>query len=177
MRLLVVIAVVCVAAARPASAATVDPKSLVLAQSDVPRGFRLDPAETGLRSNELEAKESLQTRVKFALWRRVTGYQARFRRGSAVVEARADVFRGADGARKLLEWVDLEARKSGTSGQQRAPMRIGAGGWIYWAGGLYHLVAWRHGRVFAGVAGAQIARARLVALARVQQRRIAAALR
>jgi hypothetical protein len=160
----------------PASAASVDPQALVIAGSDVPAGFRFDPKESGLRSNALEAKEYPPARQLFVRWRRVTGYQAMYRRGSAKVESRADVFRAADGARKMLAWVDLEARKAGLLKQKRARVEVGVEGWIHWVPGGYTLVVWRHGRVFAGLMGYGITRDRTLALARMQQQRIAAAL-
>jgi hypothetical protein len=48
---------------------------------------------------------------------------------------------------------------------------------ILWVGDSVTLVAWRQGRVFSGVFGDGVQRSRLVSLARVQQRRIVAALR
>lgn len=175
-----VVVVAAAVVALPASAASIDPQALVIARSDVPAGFRVDATETGLRTNELEAKEFPPTRVKFTQWRRVTGYQAKYLRGSSEIEARVDVFRGSDGARKLLRWVDLELRKAGVSGQKRARAGVGAEGWVHWASSdsfSFTLVVWRHGRVFAGVMGRGIGRDTTLALARVQQRRMAAGLR
>lgn len=163
----------------PLAAADVSPGALVLGQVDVPAGFRLDPKESGLRSNELEAKESPEARTKFKRWRRVTGYQVKYLRGSSEIEARVDVFRGADGARNLLEWVDLELRKAGFTGQKRARAGFGAESWVHWVPSpsfRFTLVVWRHGRVFAGVMGRGISRDRTLALARAQQRRMAAGL-
>lgn len=178
MRLVLAIAVALLVV--PLATAEVSPRALVLGQADVPAGFRLDPKESGLRSNELEAKESPEARAKFKRWRRVTGYQAKYLRGSSEIEARVDVFRTADGARKLLEWVDLEWRKAGVTGQRRARAGIGAEGWVHWVPSSsfrYTLVVWRHGRVFAGVAGPGIARESTLALARAQQHRMAAGIR
>jgi hypothetical protein len=161
----------------PASAADVDPRALVVQPADVPTGFRVDRDESGLRSNELEAKEYPQTRAVFARLGRVTGYQVAFVRGDASIEARSDLFRTTTGARKMLAWVDLEYRKSGVRGQRRAALDIGDEGWVIWAGkdlGLT-LVFWRHGRVFSGLLGHLIPRERTIALAHSQQRRIAAA--
>ena len=175
--LLVVLATATVAF--PASAASIDPQALVIARSDLPAGFRLDPKESGLRSNELEAKESPETRTRFKRWRRVTGYQAKYLRGSSEIEVRVDVFRGADGARKLLEWVDLELRKAGFTGQKRSRAGFGSEGWVHWVSSpslRFTIVVWRHRRVFAGVMGRGISRDRTLALARAQQRLMAAGL-
>ncbi len=175
MRALLVLLACLLVVAFPASAATVDPQTLVLAKVDLPSGFRVDVKETGLRTNELEAKEYPPTRQLFARWKRTTGYQARYRRGSSVIEARVDLFRAADGARRMLEWIDLEARKAGFQGQKRAPVRIADAGWMHWVpGGSFTLVIWRDGRSSSGVFGRGITRERALALARAQQRRIAA---
>ena len=160
-----------------AAGALTDPGRLVLRQADLPAGFAVDRDETGLRTNALEAREVPETRNRFRRWGRGTGYQARFVRGHASIEARVDVFRGAGGASRLLEWVRSEARRSGFHGQKLARFRIGAEGLILWVGDSLTLVTWRQGRVFAAVFGDELPRARLVALARVQQRRIVAELR
>jgi hypothetical protein len=166
----------------PASAAQIDPAKLVLRQADVPRGFVLDRGESGTRPNALELKENPEIRV-VVRWGRVTGYQAAYTRRAhspGTIEARADVFNGAKGAHKLLVWADSELRKSGFAGQKRAAANIGAESWVHWAGGSnldLSVVVWRHGRVFAGVMGLGLSKDRTLALARVQQRRIAAAFR
>jgi hypothetical protein len=176
MRIPLVVAVALLVAL-PARAAGVDPARLVLKPSDVPSGYELDPAESGLRTNAVEAKEFPRSRAVFARWRRVTGYQAMYRRGGSRIEARVDVFRTAGGARSMLEFVDTEARKAGIAGQRRARADVGAAGWLYWVpGGSYTLVAWRQGPVFSGVFGHGITRARTIELARAQERRVAAAL-
>lgn len=166
----------------PASAAQIDPAELVLRQADVPAGFELDRAESGLRSNASEIREHPETRV-FVRWGRTTGYQAAYTRRTrkvGTIEARADVFRGTDGAHKLLVWVDRELRKAGFAGQKRERVDIGAEGWAHWAGGSgldLSVVVWRHGRVFAGVMGLGLTKDQSLALARVHQRRIVAAFR
>jgi len=179
MRVVLAVVVCCVFVAVPVSAGAVDPQALVLAKADVPAGFRVDPKETGLRSNDVEAQEFPATRSLFTRWKRVTGYQARYLRGSSTIEARVDLFRGADGARRMFEYVDLEARKAGLKGQKRARVGIGAEGWVHWVSSptwKFNLVVWRHQRAFAGVMGSGISRDRTLALARAQQRRLAAVL-
>jgi hypothetical protein len=180
MRLLLAAFVYCVFVAVPASAATVDPRALVVGPTDVPAGFRIDANATGVRTNALEAREFPATRPLFTSWKRVTGYQARFLRGSWTIEARVDLFRGADGARRMFEYVDLEARRAGLKGQKRSRVRIGTEGWVHWVSSpssKFTLVVWRNGRVFSGVMGRGISRDRTLVLARVQQQHIAAALR
>ena len=166
----------------PASAAQIDPAEFVLRLAEVPVGFELDREESGLRSNELEVKENPEIRV-VVRWGRVTGYQAAYTRRTrnpGTIESRADLFNGATGARKLLVWVDSELRKSGFAGQKRARVDLGSEGWVHWAGGSgldLSVVVWRQGRVFAGVMALGLTKDRTLALARVQQRRIVAALR
>jgi hypothetical protein len=157
----------------PAGAATVDPKALVVAPAQVPAGFRVDHDETGVRTNEREAKDF--PRALFRRWRRVTGYQARYERGHALIEARVDLFESARGAREFHRWVDREAQRSGIKGVVRKRARIGSDGRIY-ALGDSTLVTWRSGRAWSGLATRGLTTARTVALARAQQRRIAAAL-
>jgi hypothetical protein len=96
-----------------------------------------------------------------------------------MISSRADVLSNADGARFVLSWIDREARTSGIRGLKRSAVRIGAEGWLYTGGSPFVLtfVIWRHDRVFAGVAGTLVSTEQVVRLARVQQRRIAAALR
>jgi hypothetical protein len=182
MHIVAVVVAVLGLLAVPASAAQIDPAELVLHRADVPAGFDLDREETGLRSNELEAREHPETRKPFARWRRVTGYQTAYQRSGkrfSTIEARVDVFRETDGARRLLAWVDLEYRKAGINGLKRAPASLGAGGWVFWSPTSlpYAVVIWREHRVFSGVFSFDLGRERTLALARVQQRRIAAAVR
>ena len=176
MRATCIIAFLAVVLVASASAASVDPKRLVFPASSVPTGFRVDPSQTGLRSTERYARAYPQARLYFSRWNRVVGYQARFLRGSSTLETRSEVFRTAAGARQMLAWIDLETRKAGFSGQRRAPLSIGSGGWIHWVGDSYTVVIWRQGRVFAGVRAAGVYRSRTIGLARAQARRIAAEL-
>ncbi len=163
--------------ALPASAAEVDVRLLVVQPADVPKGFVVDPDETEVRTNAIEAREFPESRKLFTRWKRVTGYQAMYRRSSARIEARADVFRGPRGADELLALVHAHALRAGISGQRIVPFRIGVEGWIFRAGPSYTLVAWRQGRVFSGVFAEGIPRARTIELARAQQRHVLASLR
>jgi hypothetical protein len=165
--------------AAPAAASGLDPRALVLGPTDVPTGFRLDGDESGLRTNELEARESPETRARFSRWRRVTGYQARYERSDSTIEARADLFRDTGGARNLLAWVDREFQRAGLKGLRRARAGVGNEGWVYWGGSSSGIavVVWRYSRVWSGIAGVGLGKARVLALARLQQQRIAAALR
>ncbi len=164
----------------PASAADLDPRMLVLRSTDVPAGFVLDREDTGVRTNEKEAGANRQTRALIARLGRVTGYEAEWDRDRdlEVILSRADVFRTRAGARMLLNEYATGFRTSGIKGLRRTAVRIGDEGQVYHGGADSRLtwVSWRSGRVSAIVAGWGIARSATIALARAQQRRIAAAL-
>ena len=157
----------------PAPAASIEPRHLVFAASAVPPGFRVDPNETGVRTNVRDIREFPSAREFFTRWQRLIGYQAAYGRGSARIEARSDVFRTARGARSMLARVDLDARKAGLRGQRREQLAIGAGGFVHSVGSAYTFVIWRQGRVFAGIVGEGISRRLTIGLARAQARRIA----
>lgn len=166
--------------ALPASAAELDPKLLVLSPADVPAGFELDRDDSGLRSNEQEAKSDRRLRGLFRRWERVTGYETEYDRREASISSRADLFRKPKGARLVLAFFVDEFEKSGVQGLRRSPLRIGAKGWLYGAQPVsspFNIVIWRHDRAFAGIAVFGLPRPQTLALARAQQRRIAAALR
>ena len=181
VRALPLIAVLAALVAAPAvSGAAVDPKDLVLRPGDVPSGFWLDTKESGLRTNEREAREHPESREPFRRWRRVTGYLAEYDRRDAEIVSRADLFRNSSGARAMLRFVDREFGRSGFQGLRRAPAGVGVEGWIYTGRGSateFTAVYWRHGRVCAAVAGIGVSKSRVLALARAQQKRVAAALR
>jgi hypothetical protein len=162
-----------------AGAATVDPSALVLRASDVPRAYTLDRTESGLRTNEQEGRNEPGLRRLYQRARRVTGYEVEYVNRGNQIGARVDLFRGSDGARIVLEWFGVEMRKAGIQGLMRTQGSIGDESWVYSARGPapFAIVAWRYRRAFSGVAATGLNRARVLELARVQQRRIAAALR
>ena len=173
----VLVAVVFAVVAGAAHAAGVDPKVLVLRQADVPAGYRLDEAASGVKTNEDDVPPM---RALFAKWGRVTGYQADFRVGTKSVDSRVDLLRTARGARSMLDWFKAEMRKAGIRGLVQHRTELGAEGWIYRAkveGVGFTVIAWRHGRLFSGIAVSHLGPDRALALARAQQRRIVTALR
>ena len=165
--------------AAPLAAAELDPRVLVLRTADVPAGFERDRADTGVRTNRQEAEADPRGTRLFERWGRVTGYEAAFDRGTAKIDSRADLLRTPRGAGMMLDFFAREVGKSGIKGLVRSRLRLGDEAWIYRGRSpfAFTVVAWRYGRVFAGVAGAGITRGETIALARKQQRRIAAALR
>lgn len=179
MRLLLAAATAALVLCLPALGAGPDPGRLVLRASDVPQGFVVDDAETGLLTNEHEGREEPQVRPILRKAGRVTGYESRFERGLDSIASRVDLFRGAAGSRLLLDYLGSEMRKSGIRGLHRSRLAIGDEGWLYGdkKGDVITFVVWREGRVFSAVVGAGVTRPRTLSLARLQQRRIAAALR
>jgi hypothetical protein len=162
-----------------AAGATVDPSALVLRASDVPRAYTLDRTESGLRTNEQETRNEPELRKLYQRARRVTGYEVEYVNRGNQIGARVDLFRGSDGARVVLQWFGAEMQKAGIKGLVRTGASIGDESWVYSARSPapFAIVAWRYGRAFSGVAATGLSRARVLELARVQQRRIAAALR
>ena len=162
-----------------AAAAEVDPKALVLAPSDLPRGFVLDREESGLRTNADEAKDGREARELIVRTGRVTGYEVTWSKRGATLDSRADLCRRAAGARVLLDFVEEGMQKSGIAGLRRAPASVGAESWIYFGSRpvAFTLVAWRYERVFAGIVAVGLTNAKTLELARKQQRRIVTALR
>jgi hypothetical protein len=170
-------ALLVLAAAVPAAAADVHPRTLALRQADVPSGFEVDREKTGVRSNASELRKYPELAGLFTKVGRVTGYSAEFRRGSAFIGSRADLVRRPAGARALLDWYDREIRKGGVGGLKRARGGVGAESWLFWEESTkLTLVAWRYQRVFAAVLGTDLTKEQTLGLARAQQRRIAAAL-
>jgi len=180
MRVLLVVVVSLLFAVVPASAAQVDPQTLVLHRADVPAGFELDRDGSGLRSNESEAKGDRRLPGLLKRWGRVTGYETEYDRREATLTSRADLFRSPEGSRLMMAYVVEDAKKSGIKGLRRSPVRIGARGWLYGgssSAGAFNLVIWRHDRVFAGIGALGLSKEQMLALARAQQRQIAAAVR
>ena len=181
MRLVVVALVLLGTLALPASAAEADPSLLVLREADVPAGFKLDPDQTGVLSNASQAKGAEATeRALLRRSGRTTGYESDFDLRDTKIKSRADVFRKPQGAKLVLNAAARAFAVSGVQGMRRTPLRIGDEGWVY--GGpsrssTVNFVVWRYDRVYAGVAVWGVTKARTIAMARTQQRRIAAALR
>jgi hypothetical protein len=171
--------VVAVLLSAPALAAGPDPARLVLRASDLPSTFAVDPDKTGVRTNEREFRQEPEAGRVLRRAQRITGYQAEFTRGANTLASRVDLLRTSAGATLVLDYVDRDMRKSGFRGLHRERMAIGDEGWLYGdrKGAVVTMVVWREGRVFSGVIATRVRRSLVVSLARVQQRRIAAALR
>lgn len=181
MRLVLVVFVLLGALALPASAADVDPQLLVLREADLPYGFQPDADDTGVFTNAQAAKGAdARTRALLRRSGRITGYQADFDFADTTVKSRADVFRKSEGAKLVLNAAARQFDASGIRGMHRSPLRIGAEGWVYGqrsGSDTLNYVVWRYDRVFAGLAAWGVTKTRTIALARMQQLRIEAALR
>jgi hypothetical protein len=170
---------VSVVVAQASAGATVDPSRLVLRQSDVPPGFRVDRDKSKMVTTRDDVRQYPELRAKYVRWGRVTGYQAQFDRGTSTLTSRADVLRDRAGAGHMLAWFAKQAEAQSKPRLRRTRVSLGDGGLLYaFEVGKYSftIVAWTQRRVFA-VAGADgIAKSRMLALARTQQRRIASEL-
>ena len=169
----------------PASAAVVDPQALVLRQGDVPSRFTVDPRESRVTSNEFHSRHGLGKLV--ARTGRVTGYRRVFRVGDSrvnVIQSGVDVFRDPAGPRIMLARDDAEIRRINRKvgvinayGREKAG--LGSASWVYWSGypGYYVFVVWCQGRLQGWINSWDVGREGTLKLARIQQRRMAAALR
>jgi hypothetical protein len=101
-----------------------------------------------------------------------------FERGEQTIEARADVFRTPRGAREMLRWAERQVRLSGVRGVRSRGVALGDEALAVEVGSppVEIYVYWREGVVWSAVGGRNLTRARALALARLQQRRIVAEL-
>ena len=174
MRVAFVVVVTTLVLAATATAAQVAPRSLVLRTSDVPAGFVLDQEYTGIRSNEQEAGSNERTAPSS---RRCAGSRATSGTGTAGTtrSARGSISSEHPGARACCSAC---TRPRCVGLDQRAPHELGAprrSGMDVARRAVQRVQHRRlaHGRVFGQVVGLGITRDRTLALARVQQRRIA----
>jgi len=174
------VAVTAAILASSASAADIAPGRLVLRQSDVPVGFKLDRDNSGVRTNAREGEGDPEFRALIARAGRITGYETQFDSRSDAIGSRADVFVTARGASTFLDWFDDVFRREAGGRVDRRRAGIGHESWVWRApvppSGSFTFVAWRYGRVFGGVITG-LSRERTLALARTQHRRIVTALR
>ena len=180
MRILVLLAVAAVVAASGAGAATIDPMRLVLRRADLPNGYTVLRANTGRVSNAAAAQGNREIAHSFAVWGRQTGYGVEYDGGLAgTIASSVDLFRAPPGASAYLRWSVAVAPSR--TGLRFARLRAGPGEEAFVArksfgGPPWVIVVWRFRNVFASASADSIGLRRTVALARVQQRRIAAAL-
>jgi hypothetical protein len=182
---LVVVAISAAVLVLPASATVVDPRALVLRNSDVPNGFAVDRENSRATTNGYYVRNGLGKLV--ARTGRITGYRRLFRHRDSrvkVVQAGVDVFRTPDGAQQMLARHDAEQRRHNAKrglikSYGRESARIGPSSWVYWSGypGYYVLVVWSTGRALGYVTSWELGKRATLSLARTQQRRMAASIR
>ena len=185
MRVLATAAVCAAAITVPAAASNIDPQALVVRQADLQAGFVVDRELSRATTNESYVRNGLGRLV--ARTGRLTGYHRGFRHRTSkvkVVQAGVGVFRVPDGAQAMLSWQDAEQRRHNAKrgviqAYGRESVCIGTRGWVYWGGypAYYVLVSWSSGSLHGYVVSWEIGRKATLALARLQQRRMAAALR
>jgi hypothetical protein len=170
--------------AAAASAGAIDPRTLVLRQSEVSAGFVLDRQASHATPNSTYTRPA-GLREVVARSGRVTGYVSLFRKGKVkVISSGVDLYHRPAGARMLLSYHDAQQRRYNKRrgvlqayGRERAG--VGSESWVYWSGypGYYVLVVWRYGRILGAVQSWDLGREPTLRLARLVQKRIAAALR
>ena len=182
MRLLVVVLFAVALFPGGANAATVDPKALVLSQTDVPARYLLDRNNSMVVSRALIARSPDPAARKLVHSGFVSAYFARYtnygRPHWRHVTSGAYVFRGEAGAKRMLALTLVDARR-GLAIAQR--LRLGDDAWLISIGGREPTtsVLWRYRGVTAILTCSEMTQHRTLALAlaRKQQRRIAAVLR
>lgn len=110
---------------------------------------------------------------------RIGGWKARYRRAAVVVESRADLFGGADGAVREVEQAREEIRATARRVAEPALGAEAHAGVLAQGPLRVHVVVWRDANVVATIvangAATQFSLDDALALARKQQQRIAAA--
>jgi len=167
-----------------------DPRRLVLQESEVPAAYALDRPNSRFWPNAAVARNRADLTQLFARTGRVNGYRSTYKRvvGPRIryISSTAETHRTSEGAGLYLSWIDAGQKKSNRTRERKGQepyirLRVGIGerGWAYIEGppAYYVLVAWRHGRVVGSVQTWGIGVQRTLALARTQQRRIATTVR
>jgi hypothetical protein len=198
MRSLVVIGAVLglLAPAGVSFSASPNGSAYVLRLTDLPAGWAVE--SQGPRSNAQTAKETGDSVRLYRTWGRLTGWDIAFMREGGLgglltqmsaLESSASLYRTAKGAQAAwLYGEKVRARRSLPAGTTRSRLSLGAP--VGHASSAYAFtikngaqtsmvvaVVWRRGRVFASVIGAglegTVDAARVIGLARAQERRIA----
>jgi hypothetical protein len=182
-RLSALLVVAALAAGGTASAAGPDPKALVLQQSDVPAGFRLerDHGATRYVTNAAIARGDPAYWKRVADTGRISGYTAAYENGARTIASAVHVFRRADGAHVLLSVakdqqraLNAERVKRGARPYRHSPVSVGDEATLYSStqGPTVKLILWRSGRAVAALTTWGLSRDATLALARKQQHRI-----
>jgi hypothetical protein len=164
-------------AAPMASSALPNPRALVLRQSDLPRGYNVLRANTGALTNAQAAQGNRELLRDFAAWGRRDGYSVEYEGGiRGNIASRVDLFRGVGGAGKFLAWVAEATPKSAGIPLVRRQAGLGNAAYIFrkdFGSSTFVVVEWRYRNVCAHVSGDGLGIRKTLALAHIQQRRIA----
>jgi hypothetical protein len=165
-----------------ASASTVDTRLLVLQRADVPPGFSVDRHASRYWPNAALLRTSPQVRKLLTSSGRTSGYTATYEKGAAAIVSAAHLFRMGGGAHVFYSAEDARQRalnavriKRGGRAYRQEPVVLGDEALSYRSTQTPKvvLVLWRSGRVVGAVTTWRLGPDRTVALAQVQQRRIA----
>lgn len=164
----------------PASAA-VSPMSLVLQKADLPPGYKVLRANTGRLTNAKAAQGNRDLLRAFGEWRRFDGFSVEYDgRFKGNIASRIDLFRHARGSAAFLAWsVKATPKWAGIPFVRREP-GLGDAAYVFrkdFGTSVFIVVEWRYRNVCGHVSADNLGIRRTIALARVQQRKIAAALR
>jgi hypothetical protein len=162
------------------AAGSPDPARLVLRTGDLPKGYSILRANTGPVTNAAAAQGNAEIKRSFTVWGRITGYNVEWDGGLAgAISSSAELFRTPGGAKSYLTWSVANApTRTGLVFHRRA----GLGEEAYVArksfgGAPWVIVIWRYRSVVATTSADTLGVERTVALARIEQRRVAAGLR
>ena len=158
--------------------ARLEPRALVLQSSEVPAGYELQERSSG----DIRAVGAPDVLARPGL---IGGYYATYwntrAATSKVIVSASYLYRSPAGAKAALSATEREARRNAPVSLERRRIQIGSGGMLYTAHSRERATAvlWRFDRVLAVLnCSSQLDHEKLaLALAKTQQRRVAAALR
>ena len=181
MHRILVIAGILALIATPTSSARLNPTAMVLRQGDVPSGYTVLRANTGLLTNAKAAQGNVELTRGFASWKRITGYSVEYDGGVAgTIASRVDLFRQPYGSRRFLAWVAESTPPNTGLSLVRREAGLGDEAFVFrkdFGSTVFVVVEWRYRNVSAHVGADSVGVKGAIALARVQQHRFAAALR
>ena len=160
--------------------AAVDPTTMVLRKTDVAGGYTVLRANTGPLPNTKAAQGNRELITGFKAWGRITGYSVEYQGGiKGTIGSRVDLFRGRRGAGSFLDWVAKNTPPNTGLAFVRREAGLGDEAFVFrkdFGSTVFVVVEWRYRNVSAHVGADSVGVKGAIALARIQQRRIAAAL-
>ena len=154
---------------------------MVLRNGDLPRGYDVLRANTGRLPNAKAAQGNRQLERDFTSWGRSDGYTIEYDGGvRGNISSRVDLFRQRRGAASFLTWsVEATPKWAGIPLVRREP-GLGEAAFVFrkdFGTSVFFVVEWRYRNICAHVSADNLGVPKTIELARVQQRRIVAALR